>query len=424
MSTFAILQHQTEERYLVSLLLAATASTLREEALSVIDPEDFGDARFGAVWAAARRLREGNRAISHRTLVAESGGPGDDQLLSQIAGEIPQPGQFPHALNSVRRAGKLRRLVEAGIRIQQRAIAAEDFSQAYGWAIDELNALQKVEDSSDTSSYADLLDDFAIAMKSRENYSIIATPWGEVNEMIAGGLHGGRLYIVGARPGEGKSIVAHNLAEHSAAHGSPALVFSVEMGKLEVTGRMVASGAVIEQKEISRRELETHSWDRFHRYAEKARGYPLYINDRPDLSLGYIKAEARAQKRKTGLKVIAVDYLQLLKSDRSLPREQQVSHISRSLKELSRELDVAVVVPAQLNRNAVNRDKPSLADLRESGGIEADADVVMLLARQYHSDGPMKGSPIGTVMVDIAKNRHGRIGSVELDFRAHYSRIS
>jgi replicative DNA helicase len=139
--------------------------------------------------------------------------------------------------------------------------------------------------------------------------------------------------------------------------------------------------------------------------------------------MSHIRSECRARKRKSGLNVVVVDYLQLVKGDAKAPREQQIAGISRGLKQLSRELEVAVVVPTQLNRKSSEREKASMSDLRESGSIEQDADVVMMLARQYSDDGDMKGVPNGLVSVDIPKNRHGQEASFELPFRGHYSRI-
>lgn len=420
--TMTDLNPEHEERYLAALLLTASLKDLRDEALAQIAPELFWNGLYGGLWTAALTLQTDGKPITRRNLATVADGRGTEAALQTLATIVPRPLDFPQAIAEVRRCGQLRRLVETTERIRQRAFIAEEYSQALAWGYDELNKLAGDDDTTETRAYGHLLGDFENAMRTRENYRIMPTPWAEINDRIAGGLHGGRLYIVGARPGEGKSIVGHNLAEYVAANGHPSLVFSVEMGDLEVTGLMVANGATIELGEIARRELTNRSWTSFAEYAERAVNYPLYVNDRADLTLAYVKAECRAQKRRTGLDVVVIDYLQLLKSDRNVTREQQVAHISRSLKQLSRELDAAVIVPAQLNRNAA-RDKPSLADLRESGSIEADADVVLLLARQFHTEGDEKGKPNGRVTVDVAKNRHGRIGDFDLTFRGQYSRI-
>ncbi|MEV8610215.1 DnaB-like helicase C-terminal domain-containing protein [Amycolatopsis sp. NPDC051373] len=417
------LDARDEERYLASLLLTSTLHDLRDKALKEVSPDDFADARYGGLWAAARSLNADGRRIPQRELVKaarEQGGSSVEHLLSTLSSAVPRAADFPVAFAEVRRCGQLRRLIVATQRIQQRAMAAEEFSQALSAAHEELAALDTDElEGTETKSYGSLLKEFRTAMTTLDDYQIMPTPWPEVNDEIAGGLHGGRLYIVGARPGEGKSVLSHNLAEHAAANDYPALVFSVEMGGLEVAGRMVANGATIETGEISRRELSAYSWQQFDEYETKAANYPLYVNDRADLSLSYVKSECRAHQRRHGLSVVVIDYLQLLKAELNAPREQQVAHLSRSLKELSRELDVAVVVPAQLNRKAVDRERPSLADLRESGGIEADADVVMLLAREL-SD---QGDPTGQLGVTLAKNRHGRICDLTLAWRPHFSRV-
>lgn len=415
------LNPRDEERYLASLLLSSARTNLRDKALKDVSPDDFADARYGGLWAAAKSLEADGGRITRRNLeraATEQGGRAAGQLLAMLSSPLPDPADFPNAYATVLRCGKLRRLIIATNRIQQRAMAAEDYSQALSIAHEELAALEVDEGGAETRSYGSLLGDFRKAMTDKSGHQVIPTPWEDVNDLIAGGLHGGKLYIVGARPGEGKSVAAHNLAEFAASQDFPSLVFSVEMGGLEVAGRMIANGAEIEQSEISRRDLSAYSWSRFEEYESHAADYQLFVNDRADLTLSYVTAECRAHKRRYGLSVVAVDYLQLLKAERNVPREQQVAHISRSLKELSRELDCAVVVPAQLNRNAA-RSRPSMADLRESGGIEADADVVMLLAREMTE----RGELTGMLTIDLAKNRSGRVAELSLPWRPHFSRI-
>ncbi|HET6291721.1 MAG TPA: DnaB-like helicase C-terminal domain-containing protein, partial [Kribbella sp.] len=413
------------EDFLLALLPTTALSVLRDQALTDVEPHDFWSAHHGALWAAARKLRDADQRITRRSLLAA------DDVKSTAAAErildglaaISAPGEFSQAVADVKRCGRLRRLVQAAQRIQQRALAADDPSVALMQAHDELRKLDSIEHPhTKARDYRDLLIQFEAAMRAEgDQFVVIPTPWPEFNERVAGGLHGGRLYVVGARPGQGKSIVAHQLAEHAAALGRPAMVFSAEMGTLEVIGRMVANGATIELDEISRRDLSSHSWKQFDEYKERAINFPIVVDDKPDLTLGYIRAEARAQKRRGGLDVVAVDYLQLIKPERNVSREQQVAEISRGLKQLSRELDVAVIVPAQLNRRADERPNPSLADLRESGAIEADADVVMLLARRLHEK---TGKPTHLLGVHIGKNRHGRVGDIELTWRGQYSRLS
>jgi replicative DNA helicase len=200
-------------------------------------------------------------------------------------------------------------------------------------------------------------------------------------------------------------------------------MFSMEMSDVEVAGRLVSDGAEVDMGEINRRDMSSVSWDRFREYAGQASAYPLWIVDRPDLTVNRVKAICRQHKRTTGLDVVVVDYLQLIQAGRSAPRQEQVAEISRALKVMSRELDCAVVVPSQLNRRSLDRERPTLADLRESGSLEQDADVVILLSRQQFEGGDMAGQYTGVITVDVAKNRQGRTGDVQMTFRGNYSRI-
>lgn len=417
------LNPEAEELYLVSLLLPVTARILRDEALAQVSPEDFWSAHYFALWAAARKLQLAEQPVTKRALLVAAGSAAVERIVDRLPPSPPPAHEFPRAVAEVRRCGQLRKLIQATERIRQRAMVAEDHAQAIGWACDEIAALDSQQDADDVQRLSSLLQAFVTEQKSPTPRRLFQTPWAEVDEELIG-LFGGRMYVIGARPGDGKSLAAHQIAEHAAASGHPALVFSVEMGAEEVTGRVVSAGAQVEIRDINRRELDAYSWGKVHEYVDRASSYPLFVVDKSDLSIPYIKAVCRSQKRRTGLDVVVIDYLQLLTTERGLPREQQVAQLSRQLKVLARELDAAVVVPAQLNRETARRGKPSIADLRESGAIEADADVVALLSRQvYPPDHKLAGQYNGMLTFDIAKNRHGKQGTVELPWRAHYSTI-
>lgn len=433
------LNPEAEEIYLVSLLLPVTTRMLRDEALRAVAPDDFWSPFFGALWRAGRRLVEAESPVTRRALLAIGSEPAQlpafhppiqaaalARTLDHLPTSVPPAAEFPAAVAQVRRCGQLRRLVQFTERVRQRAYVAEDYAQALTMATEEFAALTAGTEAQEPGvlAFGPLLERFVVAQDSNEVVRRFPSPWPEINDELSGGLHGGRLYVIGARPGDGKSLAAHQIAEYAASNRSPALVFSVEMGADEVTGRVVSSGAQVEMRDISRRELDAYSWQRVLEYVDRAKGYPLWIVDKSDLSVPYIKSVCRNQKRRTGLDVVVIDYLQLLSSERNMPREQQVAQISRQLKVLARELDVAVVVPAQLNRETVRRGKPALADLRESGAIEADADVVLLLWRTvFPPDHELAGQYNGKIAVEVPKNRHGKTFSVELPWRAHYSTI-
>lgn len=418
------LNPEAEEIYLLSLLFPVTARILRGEALAMVAPDDFASAHRAEIWNAARTLHFADKAVTKRAVLAKFSSEAIERIIERLPSTAPPAAEFPGAVAMVRRCGQLRRLVEATVRIQQRARIAEDFPQALGWAHEELAKLDVSAEDGEVREFGALLEEFLAEQRSPTRRRLFPTPWVEVNEELIG-LFGGRMYVIGARPGDGKSIAAHQIGEFAASQGHPAVVFSAEMGADEVTGRVVSAGAQVEIRDINRRELDQDSWRRVNEYADSARSFPLAVVDKSDLSIPYIRSVCRNRKRRAGLDVIVIDYLQLLTADRSQSREQQVAQISRQLKVLARELDAAVVVPAQLNRETVRRGKPSIADLRESGGIEADADVVILLSRQRFPDDheTLAGQYNGMLTIEIAKNRHGKQGSVELPWRAHYSTI-
>src|SRR5699024_3679954 len=247
------------------------------------------------------------------------------------------------------------------------------------------------------------------------------TPWPTMNNHLSGGLEAGRSYVVGGRPGDGKSLAGANLATHAAENGHSALIFSVEMGEHEVVSRIIASGARANYGQITNRMLDQGNFDKINAYAAQKATMPLRIVDRADITLDSVKAICRSVKREHGLDVVFVDYLQLLTpTDSQLARERQVANISRGLKIMSRELDCAVITACQLNRNTSNESRPPrLSDLRESGTIEQDADVVILLNRTGAGGENMDGD----IELIVAKNRTGPKGNVMQKWAAHQAAI-
>lgn len=429
-----------EEDYLAALLLSVTSRSLRDEALRLVDPEHFYSPPLRALWSGARHLSDAGQPIDRRRLIAAAidsdplppvkgrdGRGGWENTLRDVVehlGEmVPRSSDFPAAVETVNRAGAMRRLVRVAERITQYAFTAEEVSDAYQAAADEVAKLSKAEISTESRPLSDVIVEFEKQQISPDAIHAIPTPWWDVNGILGGGLQRGRLYIVGARPGDGKSLSTGNMAQYAAANDFPTVMFSMEMPAVEVAGRLVSDGAEVDMGEINRRDMTSVSWDRYREYANRASAYPLWIVDRPDLTVNRVKAICRQHARTTGLDVVVVDYLQLLQPGRNVARQEQVAEITRGLKILSRELNCAVIVPSQLNRKSLDRDRPTLADLRESGAIEQDADVVILLSRQQFEGGDMRGQYTGVVTVDMAKNRQGRTGDVEMTFRGNYSRI-
>lgn len=423
------LNREGEERYLIALLLPVTLRSLRDEALSRVTADDFGSGHYSGIWAAALRLRAAELPIDRRNLLAEArreaGGHSVEQILDSLDGHLPYASEFPAAVNEVITTGKLRRLVTSLDRAKQRAQSAEDFGSAYSVALEELEKLADRDDETDDLVHiGDIVAGLEEEFKRGLGDKAIQSPWPDFDERAAGGFHRGRLHVIGGRPGEGKSIAGHQAAAFAAGMGRPALIFSMEMGRSEVGGRLLANDSRIDMSEIARMQLTQDSWRRYGEFAERARDMPLWVVDRSSLTVETIKSICRTQKRRKGLDVVCVDYLQLLSMRGAASREQQVSEIARQFKLLARELDCAVLLPCQLNRDTAKRGKPSMSDLRESGGIEAHADLVVLLARQQFPEGHQAaGQYNGLISLDVAKNRFGSTGSIELPWRGCYASI-
>ena len=250
----------------------------------------------------------------------------------------------------------------------------------------------------------------------------IPTPWPHLDDKLAGGLHRGRTYVVGGRPGEGKSLAGVNLAVGAAEAGHPAIVFSVEMGRKEVAARVIASGAHADYGQITRRNIDDHYMARVAEWGDTNRSMPLQVVDKADIGVEYVAAVCRTLKRTRGLDVVFVDYLQLLKPAGSkVPRHEQIGHMSRALKVLAMDLDVAVIIACQLNRNSANEKRPPvLADLRESGSIEQDCDVAILLNHKRADN----GDHTGDIELVVAKNRTGSTGTITARWAAYQARIA
>jgi replicative DNA helicase/5S rRNA maturation endonuclease (ribonuclease M5) len=254
-----------------------------------------------------------------------------------------------------------------------------------------------------------------------EQVRSMPTPWPEIDDALAGGLQPGRSYLIAARPGHGKSIGLTNFALYASGQGYRGALFSIEMGRMEVMSRILAAGARAEYGQITRRSLDDFNRARIAAYASDAAEMPLWISDQPSITVDKIRADAIAMKRSGGLDFIAVDYLQLMKpASAKSNRQEQISEISWALKTMSRELDVAVLTACQLNRgNAKDKRPPALSDLRESGSLEQDADVVILLHHPSVDDRQITGE----VEMRIEKNRTGPLHVATLPWRGYQARI-
>ncbi|NLP39392.1 MAG: AAA family ATPase, partial [Corynebacterium pollutisoli] len=242
---------------------------------------------------------------------------------------------------------------------------------------------------------------------------------------LTNGLHGGQMIIVAARPGVGKSTIALDFMRScSIRHGKASVIFSLEMSKSEIVMRLMSAETSIKLSDMRSGRMTDEAWTTLANRVGQISEAPLFIDDSPNLTMMEIRSKARRLKQKHDLQLIVIDYLQLMSSGKKVEsRQQEVSEFSRQLKLLAKELDVPLVAISQLNRGPESRTdkRPQLADLRESGSLEQDADMVMLL---YRPDSQDKEDPrSGEADVILAKHRGGPIDTVTVAHQLHYSRF-
>lgn len=411
-----------EQSILGAMMLAASAV---HAVTAIVQAGDFYVPKHGLIFGAITVLAERGEPVDAITVadelqkagvLARAGGAAH---LHELTGLVPTAANAAFYADIVREKAIRRRLVEAGIRITNMGYTttgeavevAEDargeLEHAAQNARSDLRAIGK--------AFAEVVDDLSAAP------SFVETPWREINDII-GGLRKGGLYVVGGRPGDGKTIVGLQLAQQLAYSG-PVAFSSLEMSEGELLKRLIALKGKVHLGPISKHRLSDEDWQRVASVRGDIERMPLFVDDRSGVTITQIKAHARSAQRRGQLAGVVVDYLQLITGGaRDRPRHEVVGEISRQLKVLARELECPVVALSQLNRESVGKQKraPSLADLRESGTIEQDADVVLLLQRQMDED----DRPGDRLNVHIAKNRHGPANVMKtLLWEGQYARV-
>lgn len=241
------------------------------------------------------------------------------------------------------------------------------------------------------------------------------------------GFHKSDLIIIAARPAMGKSAFAINIATHAAANNNvPVVIFNLEMSKEQVANRILCSEAMVDSNKIRTGKIDDNEWVKLANASGRLAEAPIYIDDTPGISIMEIRARCRKLKLEKGIGLVVIDYLQLVQGSgkKNSSREQEISEISRSLKILAKELEIPVIALSQLSRGAEKRDdkRPMLSDLRESGAIEQDADIVMFLYRDDYYNENSEKKNIAEII--LAKHRGGSTGTVELLWLGNYTKFA
>ncbi|MDR1999271.1 MAG: replicative DNA helicase [Frankiaceae bacterium] len=369
------------------------------------------------------------------TRLGQLGRIGGATYIHTLISSVPTAANAGYYAQIVAEQAILRRLVTAGTRIVQMGYGAA--GQDGLGTVDEIvdRAQAEVYDVTERRTAEDFMrieDLMPPAMDEIERISAnggvgIGLPTGFVElDQITNGLHPGQMICVAGRPGSGKSTLGMDFARAAAVKkGASTVFFSLEMSKLEIMMRLFAAEARIPLRSIRAGHMGDEEWARLARRSGELAEAPLFIDDSPNLTMMEIRAKARRLKQRHDLKLVVIDYLQLMTSGKRVEsRQQEVSEFSRAIKLLAKELEVPVVALSQLNRSPEQRTdkKPMLSDLRESGSIEQDSDLVLLVHREDMYE--RESARAGEADLIIAKHRNGQTGTVTVAFQGTYSRFA
>ncbi|MEE9299388.1 MAG: replicative DNA helicase [Acidimicrobiia bacterium] len=423
---------EAEESVLGAVMLSAEAASV---ALERLRPDDFYRPAHQTVFEAILALFDGNQAIDAITVsdwlrrnesLERVGGIA---FLNHLMDAVPATSNVGYYVEIVDETAARRRLMKAGTQVGMIAMQGDlPIDEVLDSAEAEVFAVADRKVGEGLSRLGPLLQE------TLEKIEELGTRGGDITGVATGfkdldrklaGLHPANLIVVAARPSMGKSALALNIAQNIAAEGHPVAVFTLEMSREEVVQRLLSSMASVDSHKLRTGQLSPEMWQKLARESSRLYEMPFYVDDSADLTVTTIRAKCRRLKRKSDLGLVVVDYMQLMQGPaRSDNRQQEIAEISRSLKNLARELHVPVIAVSQLNRQLEQREnkRPRLGDLRESGAIEQDADIVMFIYRdEYYS--PDSPETRGIAEINIAKHRAGATGNVMMTFAAEFTRF-
>ena len=351
--------------------------------------------------------------------------------ISSLPDMAPVVANAGHYADLVRQKSILRRLISAMDEITGLCYGdSETADILLDVAARRIYDIRENRDATGFESLKDIMgrtvNELAAVARGKQREKTVLTGFHSLDKIL-GGLRPGGLVIVAARPAMGKSAFALNIAQKAATlYNVPAAVFSLEMSKEEIGNRMLSAQSLVNARSLNSGELQSDDWEKIARALPPLYAAPVYIDDRSGTSVMEMLSKCRQLKLENKLGLIIIDYLQLMSgnsSSRSDSRQQEISEISRSLKIMAKDLGVPIIALSQLSRACEQRTdkKPMLSDLRDSGAIEQDADVVLFLFRQQYYDADRVQTETEDAEVIVAKNRQGGTGSIHLGWWPKYT---
>jgi replicative DNA helicase len=402
--------------------------------LEILDPEDFYKLSHRKIFFAMTDLFDKNEPIDLITLTDqlkkndELEAVGGIAYLSLMVNMVPTAANVKYHSHIVREKALLRGLVQSANEIASKVY--EDNLDAEDLVDYAERSIFKISDKRVKASFVSLKevirDSFEMIEQlydKKETVTGVSSGFRDLDDLTTG-FQKGDLIIVGGRPSMGKTAFALNIAQHVGVElREPVAIFSLEMAREQLAIRMLCAEAMVNSNSIRKGFIKKEDWHKLTSAASNLTGAPIFIDDTSGITVLELRAKARRLKIEHGLSLVIVDYLQLMRGKGSFERrEQEISDISRSLKGLAKELSVPVIAVSQLNRSVEQRRPPTpiLADLRESGAIEQDADVILFLYREEIYN---KEAKKGLSEVIIAKQRNGPTGTVHLAFMSSCTRF-
>ena len=405
------------------------------EAAQILMPSDFYFSANKFIFEAVMDLFNSNKAIDFVTVTEQLkvnnklDAVGGIEYLKRLSSSVPTTQHVQYYSGIIKEKAVLRSLIKSVNSISKMAYDEEDsLTRLLERSEQMIFDISSAREQTDLVHISDVLQlSYDTLVKNSENkggITGIPTGFDELNKRT-GGFHGGELIIIAGRPGMGKSAFAVNIAEHvSITLGKTVAIFNLEMPREQIVNRILCSQALVSNNRIRTGTMEADDWEKICDVADTIAKAPIYIDDTASITVSQIRAKCRRLKQMKKLDMVIIDYLQLMQSSgRSDNRQQEISEISRSLKVLAKELDIPVIALSQLKRESEGQKgkKPILSDLRESGAIEQDADMVMFLFRNYYYSKNPEEKELAECI--IAKNRSGDTDTFPLGFKGEYTKF-
>ena len=430
--------HSTDaEAALIGGLLLDSENQAYDKIADIVSERDFYHTENKEVFKVIQSLSEESKVTDLLTVSdyldssTEFEPKPSIEYLSEIVESTAGNSNITEYAKIIREKALLRELIQISSEIAQSAYKPEGKSPSELVDIAESHIFEIAERGNRNMVFAEMsdlvkqtYDELDKRSQGGGNITGVSSGFRELDKLTAG-LQNGELIIIAGRPSMGKTAFALNIAEHTAlADENPVAIFSMEMSASSLAQRMISSLGRVNAHSIKTGQLEERDWNRVDGAIQQIKNAPIYIDDTPSLTPIELRARARRIQREKGLSLIVIDYLQLMSVHGNKEnRATEISEISRNLKALARELNIPIIALSQLNRSVEQRtDKqPQMSDLRESGAIEQDADLIAFIYREevYDPDTDKKG----VALINVAKQRNGSIGQFNLTFLGRYTRF-